>query len=137
VTWGEFVEAGYLREYRRRHGVALQHLREVIHALRLEFGVPYPLAHFKPFIRPGRRLVLELERQLDVPPALRMVAVVDGQQMLTPAAESFLEGVEFADDDSQWAQRLYPAGARHVASSIPSAAAVRSPWKPNPVAGSS
>jgi hypothetical protein len=50
VTWGEFVEAGYLREYRRRHGVALQHLREVIDALRFEFGVPYPLAHFKPFV---------------------------------------------------------------------------------------
>jgi hypothetical protein len=39
-----------------------------------------------------------------------MVAVVDGQQMLTPAAEPFLERVEFADDDPQWAQRLYPAG---------------------------
>lgn len=110
VTWGEFVEAGYLREYRRRHRVPLQHLRQVIDALRSEFGVPYPLAHFKPFVGPGRKLVLELERQLDVPPALRMVAVVDGQQMLTPAAESFLEQVEFAEDDPQWAERLYPAG---------------------------
>lgn len=110
VTWGEFVEAGYLREYRRRHRVSLQHLRQVIDALRSEFGVPYPLAHFMPFVGPNRQLVLELEQQLDVPAALRMVAVVDGQQMLTPAAESFLERVEFAEDDPQWAERLYPVG---------------------------
>jgi len=110
VTWGEFVEAGYLREYRRRHQVSLQHLRQVIDALRAEFEVPYPLAHFKPFVGPGRKLVLELERQLDIPPRLRMVAVVDGQQMLTPAAESFLAQVEFAEDDPHWAERLYPAG---------------------------
>lgn len=110
VTWGEYVEAGYLREYRRRHEVSLQHLRGVIDALRAEFGVPYPLAHFKPFVGPGRRLVLELEQRLDVPPGLRMVATVDGQQLLTPAAESFLERVEFAEEDPQWAERVYPAG---------------------------
>lgn len=110
VTWGEFVEAGYLREYRRRHRVPLQHLRQVIDALRGEFGVPYPLAHFKPLVGPGRQLVLELEQRLDVPSALRMVATVDGQQLLTPAAESFLERVEFAEEEPYWAERIYPAG---------------------------
>jgi hypothetical protein len=37
VTWGEFVELGYLREYRRK-GVPLQRLRPVIDELRREFG---------------------------------------------------------------------------------------------------
>jgi hypothetical protein len=35
VTWGEFVELGYLREYRRK-GVPLQRLRPVIAALRAD-----------------------------------------------------------------------------------------------------
>ncbi len=41
VTWGEFVELGYLREYRRK-GVPLQRLRPVIDELRREFTTPYP-----------------------------------------------------------------------------------------------
>lgn len=49
LTWGEFVEAGLLREYRIRD-VSLQHLRVVIDILRDKFGVPYPLAHFRPFV---------------------------------------------------------------------------------------
>lgn len=110
VTWGEYVEAGYLREYRRRHRVPLQQLRAVIDALRQEFGVPYPLAHFKPFVGPGRRLVLAIEERLEIPAELRMVTTVQGRQLLTPPADSFLERVEFAQDDPQWARRVYPAG---------------------------
>jgi hypothetical protein len=63
VTWGEYVEAGYLREYRQRK-VSLQHLRPVIDRFREVFGVVYPLAHFKPFVGPGRRLVLQIEQEL-------------------------------------------------------------------------
>ena len=43
ITWGEFVEAGYLREYRAKQ-VTLQYLRPVIAILREELGVRYPLA---------------------------------------------------------------------------------------------
>jgi hypothetical protein len=43
VTWGEFVELGYLTEYRQK-GVPLQRLRPVIDELRREFQTPYPLA---------------------------------------------------------------------------------------------
>ncbi len=43
VTWGEFVELGYLREYRRAR-VSLQHIRPVIERLRQEFGVRYPMS---------------------------------------------------------------------------------------------
>jgi hypothetical protein len=47
VSWGEFVEAGYLREYRAKQ-VTLQYLRLVIAILREELGVRYPLATLKP-----------------------------------------------------------------------------------------
>ena len=47
VTWGEFVELGYLREY-RRWGVPLQRLRPMIEELRREFATPYPLATARP-----------------------------------------------------------------------------------------
>jgi hypothetical protein len=49
VTWGELVELGYLREYRRNR-VPLQRLRPVIDELRCELKTPYPLATAKPYI---------------------------------------------------------------------------------------
>lgn len=114
VTWGEFVEAGYLRAYRDRD-VPLQQLRPVIEGLRREFGVPYPLAHFRPFVGEGRRLVLQIEDEAEVAPALRMVvAVASGELLLTHPAESFLERVEFSPEGDQWAERVYPAGRDSV-----------------------
>jgi hypothetical protein len=59
VTWGEFVELGYLREYRRK-GVLLQRLRPVIDELRREFGTPYPLATARPYLL-GKELVMEVQ----------------------------------------------------------------------------
>jgi hypothetical protein len=61
VTWAEFVEAGLLREYRRTHRVPMAELRTFIDLLREELGVPYPLAHQKPFVSEGRQLVLEAQ----------------------------------------------------------------------------
>src|SRR5207237_466802 len=46
VTWAEFVEAGFLREYRAKN-ISLQHLRSITELIRKETGVPYPLAQFK------------------------------------------------------------------------------------------
>lgn len=67
VFWGEFVELGYLREY-RRCGVPLQWLRPVIDELRREFSTPYPLATARPYVM-GRELVLEIQERNDLPPA--------------------------------------------------------------------
>src|SRR2546423_9991131 len=47
VTWAEFVEAGWLKEYRQR-SVPMAELRTFIDRLRQDFGVPYPLAHRRP-----------------------------------------------------------------------------------------
>jgi uncharacterized protein (DUF433 family) len=110
VTWGEFVEAGYLREYRRRD-VPLGELRRFIDSLREEMGVAYPLAHFRPFVSAHRKLVLELQKRAHVPPEFGLVLeVTTGQLLLGRAAESFIERVEFSPEGDQQAVRVFPAG---------------------------
>jgi uncharacterized protein (DUF433 family) len=112
VTWGEIVEARYLRAYRDQR-VSMQQLRPVMAALRQEFGVPYPLAHFKPFIGPGRRLLLAVQEQARLPEGLRMVyEAKSGQLILDRRVDEFLERVEFAESGEREALRLYPAGRR-------------------------
>lgn len=98
VTWAEFVEAGLLREYRRTHGVALSELRTVIDRLRDEYGSPYPLAHHRPFVGPGRELLLEVQEEAGLDAELCLVAVANNQLLLTPVAESFVQRVEWAED---------------------------------------
>jgi len=107
VTWGEFVELGYLSEYRKKN-VPLQQLRPVIDRLRTRYRTAYPLAHLKPFVGPGRKLVMEVERELGVDHRLYMVVDSD-QLLLSPQAEAFLEKVEFEADVA----RLWrPSGRR-------------------------
>jgi uncharacterized protein (DUF433 family) len=96
VTWGEFVEAGFLREYRGA-GVPLQNMRPFIQAARVQYGVPYPLAHFRPLIE-NRRLVYDLQREVDLDEHLYLVRVgARGNQLqLAPPVEAFLKVVDFA-----------------------------------------
>lgn len=108
VTWGEFVEAGYLREYRAKQ-VSLQYLRPVIAILREELGVRYPLATLKPYTS-GRSLALRVRKQVGLDPSLNIVVLGrDGSLQLTDTAEAFLEKVDF-DDGTRDARRLYPLG---------------------------
>ncbi|MBU1866131.1 MAG: DUF433 domain-containing protein, partial [Actinobacteria bacterium] len=58
LTWGEFIEAGYLREYRR--DLPLQRLRPLVEALRAELNTPHPLATAQPLVG-GRELVWNLQ----------------------------------------------------------------------------
>lgn len=109
VTWGEFVEAGYLREYRAKQ-VSLQYLRPVIGMLRRELGVRYPLATLKPYTS-GRRLALEIQQTVGLDPALGIVVLGrDGEPRLTDEATAFLEKVEFHDGSDEGARRLFPLG---------------------------
>jgi hypothetical protein len=55
VTWAEFVEAGLPRSYRQRR-VPMAELRSFIDELRNALGVPYPLAHHRPYVS-GRTTV--------------------------------------------------------------------------------
>lgn len=94
VTWGEFVEAGYLREYRVR-GVSLQRMRRVVQALRGRFDLPYPLAHSR-LVLFGHDVVLEVEEEVGLGRELSMLRAHDGQLVLAPKARDFFEKVEFA-----------------------------------------
>lgn len=98
VTWGEFVEAGLLRQYRRQHQVPMAELRAVIERLREALGVPYPLAHYRPFVGPGRRLLLEAQEAAGLPGEFWLVAIADGQPTLTAPSETYVERVEWDGD---------------------------------------
>lgn len=109
VTWGEFVELGYLREYRRK-GVPLQRLRPVIDALRDEFDTPYPLATAHPFVY-GKELDLEIQERTGLPRSIAIV-VPTGQTIgLMDEAKRFFTKVEFDPHGQEAAQRLRPAGS--------------------------
>jgi len=111
VTWGEFVEARYLREYRRTLGVRLSSLRRFIGYLREQLEVPYPLAHARPWVGPGRHLFVSAQEEAGLPVDLwACVEPQSGVTLLTHPAESFLERVEFDDDEDGVVVRLRPAG---------------------------
>jgi uncharacterized protein (DUF433 family) len=95
---GEFVEAGLLRQYRRVHRVPLQELRDVIDRLPDALQVAHPLAHQRPYIGLGRRLMWEIQEQSDLDPEFALVAIVSGQQILTQPATDFVDRVGWSDD---------------------------------------
>lgn len=111
VTWAEFVEAGFLREYRTR--LSLQRLRPLIEAMRQDFGVPYPLAHFRPFVDPkAKQLLVPLQERLGVDEELQLVVRAGpGSWQLTWAAPvmRFLEKVDLDEDGV--VIRLFPVGS--------------------------
>jgi uncharacterized protein (DUF433 family) len=108
VTWGEFVELGYLREYRRK-GVPLQRLRPVIDELRREFKTPYPLATAKPYVF-DKELVLTVQERTELPAAIAIVVRSGQQIMLADDANRFFKKVEFGPSERGDVQRLRPAG---------------------------
>lgn len=98
VTWGEFVEASLLRQYRKEHRVPMPELRTVIEMLREQYGTPYPLATVKPFVGPGPRLLLETQEEAGLAGEFWLVALAYGQPVLTAPSESFVTSVEWAED---------------------------------------
>jgi uncharacterized protein (DUF433 family) len=97
VSWAEFIEAGLLRQYRRVHQVPLPQVRPMIDILRERWG-PHPLVHEQPFVGLGRRLLVAAQEKAGVAPEYQLVAVVGGQLLLLPPAESFVERVEWSRD---------------------------------------
>lgn len=106
LTWAEFVESALLAEYRRNREVPLQHIRPVVDALREKYGVPYPLAHFKPYVA-DRELVIEVQEAERVPRSVQLVVHRKEQLVLNAPAESFFAKVGWDDDVARY---LYPAG---------------------------
>lgn len=97
VTWAEFVEAGLLRMYRRRHNVPMAELRAFIDQLRERYGVPYPLADRRPFVV-DLALVHEAQDQADLAADFCLVAEVRGQLVLTAPSDEFFHRVTWEDD---------------------------------------
>ena len=118
VTWGELVEAGYLAGYRRTLGVRLARLRDFIALLRDELAVPYPLATAKPWVGPGRRLLMEAGDRVNLDPELRpgLIEPTSGQGVLTGIGERFLARVEFEPPDSPDGEvaRIRPWGRQGI-----------------------
>lgn len=108
VTWGEFVEAGLLRGYRKKN-VPLQRMRPFIQGMRETWQVPYPLAHFKPLIL-NRKLVYELQQETLLDPRLYLFQFEEGQMLMAPPLKQFLARVEF-DPGNGAVNRLYPHGS--------------------------
>jgi uncharacterized protein (DUF433 family) len=105
VTWGEFVEAGFLRGYRKRR-VPLQKMRPFIDKARAEFG-PYPLAATKPLIDNGK-LVYSLQKQSGLDHRLYLVDADDEQIRWAEPVKDFLERVEF--NPAGAVSRFFPMG---------------------------
>lgn len=82
-----------LRSYRRDHEVPLRELRDFIDRLRDEFQVPYPLADRRPYVGNGRRLLIDLQTRSKLDLDFCLVAVANGQTVLTAPGE---------DDPASW-----------------------------------
>ncbi len=93
VTWAEFIEAGWLRAY-RKNKVPMKELRRFIGLLRDDLGVPYPLAHRKPLVS-GRDLVFAAQEAADLDPYWRLV---DEQLVLTFPGQAFMDKVTWDGD---------------------------------------
>ena len=103
VSWAEFVEAAVLREYRQDLAVPLKQLRGFIDRMRDEFGVPYPLADRRPYVGSGRKLMIDLQGRSELDPEFCLVAVVNGQEVLTAPGEEFFKRVDWtANEPTRW-----------------------------------
>lgn len=93
VTWAEFIEAGWLRAY-RRNKIPMKELRAFIEVLRDEFDVPYPLAHKRPLVS-GKTLVFRAQEAVELSPHFRLI---DQDGMLTYPGQSFVDRVQWKGD---------------------------------------
>lgn len=98
VTWGEFVEARLISEYRRQ-GVTVFRMRPAIMALKQEYSSNYPLAMAQPFLSAeNRELVMEIQQKTNLDPALRFV--IRSGQLILPSLEvvRFQSAADYSKD---------------------------------------
>lgn len=116
LTWAEFVEATLLRQYRKDHEVPMAEIRDFIDVLREGSGVPYPLAHKKPFIYGGRELLNRAQDEAKLDPEYCLVATVRGQLVLTAPAQAYIERVDWqGDEPAAWRPHEDPRSPVRVA----------------------
>ncbi len=113
VTWGEFVEAGFLSGYRYRQ-LPIERLRPLIVNLRRTLGTKYPLAEARPLYTDGRQLLWEEQNRHDLSDELLLVVrgrSEEGYQLaLSEVARTFANRVDFEPDFQGVAARWFPLG---------------------------
>jgi uncharacterized protein (DUF433 family) len=119
ATWGEFVEARMLAEYRTA-GVKIIRMRPALEVLREELGTRYPLASARIWLgTDGRDLVRRVQEEVQLDSELAIVLVRTKQEMLpgglTPIkwsgpAQLFRDSLEWSDApvDTAVPERVLP-----------------------------
>lgn len=97
VTWGEFVEAGFLRSYRKSN-IPMEQLRQFITTLRDELDTPYPLASQRPWVSRGAGLVMAAQEQAGLPKTYWLFL---SGQILTPWGADFVDRVTWSDESAE------------------------------------
>lgn len=117
VTWGEFVEAGLLREFRHR-SLPIERLRPLIAGLRERLGEPYPLAIARPLFAGGKEMLWEEQVARETPDSMLLVVrggPEDGYQLvLGEIARDYVSRVEFEPPETGVAAKWYPATTRRI-----------------------
>lgn len=73
-------------------------IRLFVEDLRERFGIPYPLAHTRPFIGEGKQLLSEAQDRAGLTADFCLIAEARGQLVLTPASQAFYDRVSWTDD---------------------------------------
>jgi uncharacterized protein (DUF433 family) len=108
VTWGEFVEARLLAEFRTR-GASMQRLRPAVVQLQEEFG-RYPLAQASPFLDvDGRELVRRVQDRVGITGHELLVVVRSGQLVMSAPVRDFVGDVTYSASADSEAASVTPA----------------------------
>lgn len=98
VTWGEFIEARLLSEYRDVNEIKIIRMRRVVAALRDYYHRRYPLAYSRPFVEVADREVLaRIQEETGLDSQLWMV-VDTGQYTLAPRTGRFVQATTYGPD---------------------------------------
>ncbi len=96
VTWGEFVEARILAEYRDQKAIKTTRLRAAVDTLRQEFQIDYPLARLRPYIEIGpQHTELDLRATSD-----EGRLVIETGQMILTDGRPLMERAQLAEDET-------------------------------------
>lgn len=96
VTWGEFIEARLLAQY-RSEGARVLKMRPAVERLRSELGTKYPLASAQTWLAvEGRELVRRVQEEVGLDRRLLLV-VTNDQQMIdwSDRAQKFADSLQW------------------------------------------
>lgn len=98
VTWGEYIEAMLLVNWRDLDKLPIPKLRRLAEYLRRETGEEFPLATYSTLMRPeGRSMVWRAQQFADLPEDLAVEGGT-GQIVWTPVVERLVEAAGFGPD---------------------------------------